>query len=383
MKRYKIITYGCQMNVHESEKLEGMLSATGYFEAADIQSADLIIFNTCCIRGGAEDKTFSNIGALKKYKEKNPALKIAVCGCMPQKKDTLERLKTRFPYVDIIFGTHNLHTFQDLLIKSEVGGRVVEVWEKEGGIEEGKPYSRRGATGWVNIMYGCNNFCAYCIVPYVRGRERSRAAEDVIKEVTELAAAGTFTEICLLGQNVNSYAGTYAGEPVNFEGLLKLLCAVPGDFKISFMTSHPKDLSDGVIDLIADCEKLKKSIHLPVQSGSDRILSAMNRKYSAAYYTGLADKIREKVKGAVLTSDIIVGFPGETDEDYDMTLQLIKRVRFNNLYMFMFSAREGTPAFSLPGQIPLDIKRGRLIKLISLQRKIQKEIEADIKDKTI
>ena len=379
MKRYKVITYGCQMNVHESEKLEGMLSAAGYSRTDISGEADLIIFNTCCIRAGAENKTFSNIGALKKLKDKKPDLKIAVCGCMPQKKDALEKLKTRFPYVDIIFGTHNLHKLTDYLTAAENNCcRVIDVWDHEDGVAESQPYLRSGGkTAWVNIMYGCDNFCAYCIVPYVRGRERSRNAEDIINEIKELAKTSAYEEICLLGQNVNSYRGMHGGETINFAELLRLLCEIEGDFKITFMTSHPKDLSDEVIELIGKNQKLKKTIHLPVQSGSDNILKAMNRKYTAGYYEGLIEKIRAAAPNAELTSDIIVGFPGETEEDYNKTLDLIRRVKFNNLFMFMFSAREGTPAYNLPNQLPLEIKRGRLIKLIALQRKIQKEIQKE------
>ena len=362
------------MNAHDSEGLEAVLVSSGYEKTENTGLADLIVFNTCCIRAGAEDRMFSNLGALLKYKKKKPRMKIAVCGCMPQKKDSLERLKTRFPYIDILFGTHNLHEFKRLLKESE-SGRVAEVWENDGNITEGHEYLRNGTgTAWVNIMFGCDNRCSYCVVPYVRGRERSRKSEDIIAEIQKIAGEGKHNEICLLGQNVNSYKGTYRGETIGFAGLLRLICPIPGDFNLTFMTSHPKDLSDEVIRLIASEDKIKKSIHLPVQSGSDAVLAAMNRKYTAAEYLALAEKIRAAVPDAALTSDIIVGFPGESEEDYDKTLKLVKRIRLDNLYMFMFSAREGTPAYNLPDQIPLDVKRGRLIKLIALQRRIQKEI---------
>ena len=372
---YKLITYGCQMNAHESEKLESILVKAGYAKTADSENADIIIFNTCCIRQGAEDRVFSNIGALLKYKKKKPDMLIAVCGCMPQKEDSLERLKTRFPYVDIIFGTHNLHEFKALLEKqAQSGGRVIEVWDAEGEIREGDEYLR-GTDGaaWVNIMYGCDNYCSYCVVPYMRGRERSRRAEDVIIEVKGIIAAGKHSEICLLGQNVNSYRGTFEGKPIDFARLLELVCTIHGEFVLTFMTSHPKDLSDDVIQLFAKERKLKKSLHLPVQSGSDSVLAAMNRKYTANDYLALVKRIRAAVPEITLTSDIIVGFPNETEDDYEKTLTLIKSIRFNNLYMFMFSAREGTPAYDLPNQIPLETKRKRLIKLIALQRRIQKE----------
>ena len=372
---YKLITYGCQMNAHESEKLEGILVSLGFKKTDDSAAADLILFNTCCIRQGAEDRVFSNIGALYKYKKTKPGMTIAVCGCMPQKKDSLEKLKARFPYVDLIFGTHNLHELKALLERrKESGGRVIEVWDKEGEIQEGGRYLRANTdTAWVNITFGCDNFCSYCVVPYVRGRERSRRAEDILSEIKEIAAQGKYSEICLLGQNVNSYRGAYENAPIDFARLLELVCGIDGNHKITFMTSHPKDLSDGVIALLAHNGKLKKSLHLPVQSGSDAILKAMNRKYTAESYIALAEKIRAAVPDIVLTSDIIVGFPGETDDDYDKTLDLIKRIRFNNLYMFMFSAREGTPAHGLPHQIPLEIKRKRLMKLIAIQRGIQKQ----------
>ena len=373
---YKLITYGCQMNAHESERLEGILVSLGYKKTEDAAAADLILFNTCCIRQGAEDRVFSNIGALLKYKKNKPGMIIGVCGCMPQKQDSLEKLKERFPYVDLIFGTHNLHELKALLEKRrESGDRVIEVWEKEQEIREGGEYLRgKGDTAWVNITFGCDNYCSYCVVPYVRGRERSRRAEDILKEIKEIAAAGKYAEICLLGQNVNSYRGTYGNIQINFARLLEIICMVPGDFRITFMTSHPKDLSDEVIALIARKSKIKKSLHLPVQSGSDAMLNAMNRKYTADSYLTLVDRIKAAIPEIVLTSDIIVGFPGETEDDYDKTLELIGRVRFHNLYMFMFSARQGTPAHDLPDQIPLETKRKRLMKLIAIQRNIQKEL---------
>lgn len=365
------------MNVHESEKLAAFLHEAGYVplpESAEKEKyPDILIYNTCAIREGAEDRTFSNIGALLKKKRENPDMIIAVCGCMPQKKESFEIFKNRFPFVDIVFGTHNFDDFPELLKRFLADRkRVLEIEERERPIEEGREYLRDDTDqAYVNIMYGCDNFCTYCIVPYVRGRERSRAPEGIVAEIKNLAKRG-YKKITLLGQNVNSYKSRdEIGKEFGFSELLKEIDCIDGDFTVTFMTSHPKDLSREVIDILASSDRFIKQIHLPVQSGSDKVLSRMNRRYTRGQYLDLIDYIRLKIPDCDITSDIIVGFPGETDEDYEATLSLVREVNFNNLFMFMYSAREGTAAAGYEGQIAENIKKERLYKLISIQRAIQ------------
>ena len=359
--QYYIESYGCQMNDHDAEKLSGMLQTCGFSPAPSKEEATLLLFNTCCVREHAEKRVFGNIGALKKRKENEPGLLIGVCGCMMQQREVAERLFKRFPFVDLVFGTHELHHFPLLLSRTLAGERVFSVRESDGEIVEGLPVVRGGSfSTFVTIMYGCNNFCSYCIVPYVRGRERSRAPENIVAEVRSLAERG-FREITLLGQNVNSYA--YADDGVDFPELLRRVSTVEGIERIRFMTSHPKDLSPRLIEAMATLPKVCNHIHLPVQSGSNRILSEMNRRYTREKYLGLVEDIRAAVDGVELTTDIIVGFPGETEEDFEETLALVRQVGFSAAYTFMYSPRLGTRAAEMENQVPEEVKKDRLLRL--------------------
>ncbi len=373
-KNYFIKTYGCQMNIHESEKLAGMLQSLGYTSCDKEEDADVIVFNTCCIRDGAETKIFGNIGALKNLKKKNKNLIIAVCGCMTQQKERVAQIKEKYPYVNIVFGTHNLNEFKEYMQQYLSSHKnVYEVWDQEKAIDEDvEMYRTSGWNAWVNIMYGCNNFCSYCIVPYVRGRERSRNMLDIHKEVEHLVQQG-YKIITLLGQNVNSYGNDIDDKNITFANLLKDLCTIPGDFRIKFMSSHPKDLTDEVIDVIATNKKMSKAVHLPVQSGSNAILKAMNRKYTIEHYLELVDKLRHKIPNCRITTDIIVGFPGETEEDFAMTYDLVKKVRYSGVFAFMYSPRKGTVAASMDHQIPQEEKNRRVNKLLALSKQIIKE----------
>lgn len=369
--KYFIVTYGCQMNVHESEKIAGILEDLGYEEGKTREEADIIVFNTCAIREGAEDRVFGNVGNLKKLKKKNKNLIIAVCGCMTQKEQTAQKLMNTFPFIDIVIGTFNLPKL-GYYIEAVKKGRQLELFS-EGDIDEVLPYKRTsGDNAWVNIMQGCNNFCTYCIVPYVRGREKSRKEENILKEIKEIIAEGKYKKITLLGQNVNSY-GQDLTPQISFAKLLKDICALDGDFTLSFMTSHPKDLTDEVIDVIASEDKIEKYIHLPAQSGNNRILKLMNRKYTREKYLEIIDKIRSKIPSCRITSDFIVGFPTESDEEFNDTYDLVERVRFDSIFAFMYSPREGTVASKMEGQIPDKIKHIRVNKLLALEKKIQKE----------
>ena len=373
-KNYFIKTYGCQMNIHESEKLAGMLQSLGYTSCDKEEDADVIVFNTCCIRDGAETKIFGNIGALKNLKKKNKNLIIAVCGCMTQQKERVAQIKEKYPYVNIVFGTHNLNEFKEYMQQYLSSHKnVYEVWDQEKAIDEDvEMYRTSGWNAWVNIMYGCNNFCSYCIVPYVRGRERSRNMLDIHKEVEHLVQQG-YKIITLLGQNVNSYGNDIDDKNITFANLLKDLCTIPGDFRIKFMSSHPKDLTDEVIDVIATNKKMSKAVHLPVQSGSNAILKAMNRKYTIEHYLELVDKLRHKIPNCRITTDIIVGFPGETEEDFAMTYDLVKKERYSGVFAFMYSPRKGTVAASMDHQIPQEEKNRRVNKLLALSKQIIKE----------
>ncbi len=369
--KYHIESYGCQMNDHDSEKLAGMLHEFGYEQAESKKTADIFLFNTCCVREHAELRVFGNVGALKKLKDENPGLIVVICGCMMQQKDVAEKLYKRFPYVDLIFGTHDLHRFPVLLEGVFRGDRQFSVREMDGEITEGLPVLR-GSTfsASVNIIYGCNNYCTYCIVPYVRGRERSRASESIVKEIQELADAG-YKEITMLGQNVNSYAGDEG--KLDFPGLLYKVNDINGIRRVRFMTSHPKDLSDGLIQAMAELPKVCKHIHLPVQSGSDAILTAMNRRYTRAEYLNLVDALKSRVPGIELTTDMIVGFPGETDADFADTLSLMKQVNYAAAYTFKYSPRRGTKASQMLDQISKEVKEQRLKALNDLQASLQKK----------
>lgn len=367
--KYYIHTYGCQMNVHESEKLAGILEEKGYLPAEKENDADIIVFNTCCVRETAETKILGNLGIVKKLKETKPDLKVCVCGCMAQKKGEAERLKKRCPFINLIFGTHNLYKFDQYLDEIMSGQNVVEVWDTDKTLPEKTPIKRSDSVNaWVNIMYGCNNFCSYCIVPYVRGREISRSEQDVLQDVKTLISEG-YKEITLLGQNVNSYGNDFSDKSNHFAALLEKCASFEGDYKIRFMTSHPKDLSEEVVKTIASCDKLADFIHLPVQAGSDRILSLMNRRYTSGQYLEKIDMIRSYIPDAGLSSDIMVGFPTETEEDFSDTMNIVKKVGYNNLYTFIYSRRSGTPADKME-QVELATKKRRIKELIALQFEI-------------
>ena len=367
--KYYIHTYGCQMNVHESEKLAGILEEKGYLPAEKENDADIIVFNTCCVRETAETKILGNLGIVKKLKETKPDLKVCVCGCMAQKKGEADRLKKRCPFINLIFGTHNLYKFDQYLDEIMSGQNVVEVWDTDKTLPEKTPIKRSDSVNaWVNIMYGCNNFCSYCIVPYVRGREISRPEQDVLQDVKTLISEG-YKEITLLGQNVNSYGNDFSDKSNHFAALLEKCASFEGDYKIRFMTSHPKDLSEEVVKTIASCDKLADFIHLPIQAGSDRILSLMNRRYTSGQYLEKIDMIRSYIPNAGLSSDIMVGFPTETEEDFADTLNVVRKVGYNNLYTFIYSRRSGTPADKME-QVELATKKRRIKELIALQFEI-------------
>lgn len=362
-KFYHIVTYGCQMNVHESEKIAGILSELGYKHCDSPEQADIVVFNTCCIRENAENHAFGNIGMLKKLKSRRKDMLIAVGGCLPQQLNKAENLHEKFPYVDIIFGTHNLHNLKEL-IKLKLGRKktVIQIDEREGEIcEDDKPRRTSYPNAWVNIMYGCNNFCSYCIVPYVRGRERSRSSEKIIEEVRSLVAEG-YKEITLLGQNVNSYRGE-----LTFPQLLERIALIEGKFRIRFMTSHPKDFSLELIEVMAKYpKKICRCLHLPVQSGSDRILREMNRRYTAADYLEKVRMLKAAIPECAVTTDLIVGFPGETDGDFNDTLKLVKEVGFASAFTFVYSKRAGTRAAEMPDQVPEEVSKARIIELVEL-----------------
>ena len=382
-KHYFIKTYGCQMNVHESEKLAGMLRSLGYTETENMENADVIVFNTCCIRDAAEQKVLGNIGAVKKLKKLNPDLIIAVCGCMSQENGRAELFKQKYPHVSIVIGTHNLHKFKDYLIQyQQTKKKVFEIWQSEKDIcEDVDMYRTSNNNAWVNIMYGCNNFCTYCIVPYVRGRERSRAMADIITEVKQLIAEG-YKYITLLGQNVNSYGNDFK-DGTNFAQLLTELAHLDGDFRIKFMTSHPKDLTTEVINAIATEPKLSKVIHLPVQSGSNKILKLMNRNYTVEHYKSLIKQIKDTVPNYFISTDIIVGFPHETEKDFMDTYNLVQEVNYGGVFGFMYSPRTGTIAEQMENQVPQDIKNARVNKLLSLSKEIIKEQNKQLVGKTL
>lgn len=384
-KYYKIITFGCQMNIHESEKLAGMLESLGYKATEDDHQADVVVFNTCAIREMAEHKAIGNIGAFKPIKKEKKDMIIAVCGCMTQQKQRAEEVKKMFPFVNIIFGTHNLYEFKDYLLDYQKSHKkVFEVWGKDKDNVlpiESASYRTSGYNAWVNINYGCNNFCSYCIVPYVRGRERSRNFDEIVNECKMLVGQG-YKTITLLGQNVNSYGKDLKNPDYTFAKLISAICAIKGDFVVSFMSSHPRDLTSDIIDAIKDNEKMSRSIHLPVQSGSDKILKLMNRHYTREKYLALVDEIKAKIPDVTLSTDIIVGFPSETEQDFMDTVDLVKRVKFNGVFAFMYSVRKGTPAEKMGDQIPQEIKNKRVNELLALEKEIQAELKQKLVGKT-
>ena len=365
-----IRTYGCQQNVADSEKIKGMLMKSGFGFTDEPDNADFILFNTCAVREHAEDRVFGNVGALKNLKRKHPQILIALCGCMMEQEHVANRIYNSFPFVGLVFGTHSLHHFPELMYNSLVNGkRVFERGNDDKKIYEGFPVRRDGDfKGWLPIMYGCNNFCTYCIVPYVRGRERSRDRDVIVSEARNMIQQG-YKDITLLGQNVNSYGKTLEN-PVSFAQLISEIDAIDGDYWLRFMTSHPKDCSKELIDAIADSKHISKHLHLPFQSGSDRVLKAMNRHYDRKRYLDIINYAKEKIDGLSLTSDIIVGFPGETYEDFKQTLSLIREVEFTSLFTFIFSPRKGTPAEKMEDPISAEEKSKWFRELLDVQEEI-------------
>lgn len=376
-------SYGCQQNVSDGEKIKGMLALMGYGFSDSNAEADLVIYNTCAVCENAEDRVFGNVGALKHNKRRRKGMLIGLCGCMMQQEHIVQRLKKSFPYVDLIFGTHVVHRLPELLYQAlSTKERVFETPDSDGVIAEHLPIRRDGTLkAWVPIMYGCNNFCTYCIVPYVRGRERSRTSQEILHEVSGLVSQG-YKEITLLGQNVNSY-GKGLEEEINFAGLLRKINGIEGDFRIRFMTSHPKDATPELIDTMAECEKVCHHLHLPVQSGSDRILTAMNRHYQREDYLKLVDYARSRIPDLALTSDIIVGFPGETREDFLKTMDLIQTVGYDSLFTFIYSKRVGTKAAVMDDPTPSEDKTKWLMELLEVQKKIGEDKLKEYVGKTL
>ncbi|MBS6466111.1 MAG: tRNA (N6-isopentenyl adenosine(37)-C2)-methylthiotransferase MiaB [Clostridium sp.] len=362
---YHISTFGCQMNFKDSEKLAGILEEIGYVET-ETEAADFVLLNTCTVRENANQKVYGHLGILKNYKKKNPHMMIALCGCMMQEELVVEKLKESYRFVDIIFGTHNIYKLAELIqTRLESDRMVVDLWKDAKEIVEDLPSVRKYTfKAGVNIMFGCNNFCSYCIVPYVRGRERSREPEDIIHEIEDMVSEGV-VEIMLLGQNVNSYGKTLE-HPISFAQLLERVEQIPGLKRIRFMTSHPKDLSDDLITVMAKSEKICRHMHLPVQSGSSRLLERMNRRYTKEHYLELVRKLREAIPDISLTTDIIVGFPGETEEDFEETLDVVRQAEYDSAYTFIYSKRTGTPAANMPDQIPDDVVKERFNRLLQV-----------------
>ena len=375
-------TYGCQQNVSDSEHIKGMLENMGYELCEEPEDADFILFNTCAVRAHAEDRVFGNIGATKQHKREKKNTIIAVCGCMAQQQIIADRIKMSYPYVDMLFGTHVVHRLPEFIYKRLTGaGRIFEISDENNDIVEGIPIHRdQNLKGWLPIMHGCNNFCTYCIVPYVRGREVSRREEEVIAEAREMINAG-FKEIMLLGQNVNSY-GKGLENNVNFAGLLRKINAIDGDFRIRFMTSHPKDCTIELLDAIAECEKVERHLHLPFQSGSDRILKLMNRYYDSEGYLNLIREAKKRIPDVTFTSDIIVGFPGETYEDFKETLRIVKEVEFASLFTFIYSPRNGTPAAKMEDPVSRAEKGKWFSELLRVQEEISKRNNEALVGKT-
>ena len=369
-----VTTFGCQMNARDSEKLVGILEEIGYIEEPDEEKADFVIYNTCTVRENANQRVYGRLGQLGRIKKKNPHMMIALCGCMMQEPEVVEKLKKSYRFVDLIFGTHNIFKFAELLAtRMESGDMVIDIWKDTDKIVEDLPSERKYSfKSGVNIMFGCNNFCSYCIVPYVRGRERSRNPRAIIREIERLVADGV-VEVMLLGQNVNSYGKTLE-EPITFARLLKEIEKIEGLERIRFMTSHPKDLSDELIQVMAESKKICTHLHLPVQSGSTRILEKMNRRYTKEGYLELVRKIRAAVPDISLTTDIIVGFPGETEEDFQETLDVVRQVRYDSAFTFIYSRRTGTPAAVMKDQVPEDVVKDRFNRLLEEVQRISAEM---------
>ena len=368
-----VTTFGCQMNARDSEKLRGILLEIGYIEASE-DIADFIIYNTCTVRENANTRVYGRLGQLKPKKKKNPNMMIGLCGCMMQEPEVVEKLKKSYGFIDIIFGTHNIFKFAELIVtRLESQRMIIDIWKDTDQIVEDLPNERKYFfKSGINIMFGCNNFCSYCIVPYVRGRERSREPQAIIREIERLVADGV-VEVMLLGQNVNSY-GKNLEQPITFAQLLQEIEKIDGLERIRFMTSHPKDLSDELIEVMGNSKKICKHLHLPVQSGSTRILQKMNRRYTKEQYLELVDKIRKAVPDISLTTDIIVGFPGETEEDFQETLDIVRKVRYDSAFTFIYSKRTGTPAAVMEDQIPEDVIKDRFDRLLNEVQTIASEV---------
>ena len=377
-----VVTFGCQMNARDSEKLVGILEKIGYQETED-EHADFVIYNTCTVRENANNKVYGRLGYLSNYKKKNPDMMIALCGCMMQEPTVVETIRKKYKFVNLVFGTHNIYKFAELLCNAfESDSTIIDIWKDTDKIVEDLPVKRKFSfKSGVNIMFGCNNFCSYCIVPYVRGRERSREPKDIIREIENLVADGV-VEIMLLGQNVNSY-GKNLENPVTFAELLREINNIEGLKRIRFMTSHPKDLSDELIEAMKDCDKVCKHFHLPLQSGSSRILKIMNRHYDKEQYLQEVEKLRKAVPDIALTTDIIVGFPGETEEDFLETMDVVKRVRYDSAFTFIYSKRTGTPAATMDDQVPDDVVKDRFDRLLKEVQTISNEKAMMLEGKTM
>ena len=377
-----VVNFGCQMNARDSEKLRGILGEIGY-QMSDTEDADFVIYNTCTVRENANLKVYGHLGTLGRGKKANPHKMIGLCGCMMQEPQVVEKIKTSYRFVDLIFGTHNLYKFAELLYLAMDSDRtIIDIWKDTDKIVEDLPCERkyRFKSG-VNIMFGCNNFCSYCIVPYVRGRERSRNPEDIIREIEGLVKDGV-VEVMLLGQNVNSY-GKNLEHPISFAELLRRVEQIEGLERIRFMTSHPKDLSDELIEVMKNSKKICPHMHLPLQSGSDRLLKEMNRHYTKEKYLGLVEKLREAVPDISLTTDIIVGYPGETEEDFQETIDVVKKARYDSAFTFIYSRRSGTPAAAREDQVPEDVVKDRFGRLLEVVQEISKEMSSRMEGQTL
>ena len=380
-KKYFIRTYGCQMNVHDSEEIKGILENLGFKETTKVEDSDIVVLNTCAIRENAHDKVFGYLGRIKHLKKERPEVLVCIGGCMSQEENVANELLNRHPYVNIVFGTHNIHELGSMLLEAKTGSQDIEVYSKEGDVYEHVPYKRASnITAWVNIIYGCDKFCTYCIVPYTRGKERSRKLEEIVKEVKALKEKG-YQEVTLLGQNVNAY-GHDLEENVEFSDLLEEV-AKTGIPRIRFVTSHPWNFTDKMIEKIAKYDNIMPYIHLPLQSGSDRILKLMGRKYTKEEYLTLFKKMKEKIPNVAITTDIIVGFPGETEEDFLETLEVVNECKFYGAYTFIFSPREGTPAAKMKDDTPLEVKEERLQRLNEVINKYSKKANLKYVDKVV
>lgn len=380
--KFYLNTYGCQMNEHDSEKIYSMLRLCGFSEAESMKDADFVLYNTCCIRENAEKRVYGNLGSLKTIKNQKKHMIIAICGCMMQRPHIVEKIKEKYKHVDIVFGTHNLHEFPTLFLRALTEKKmIVEVWEKSRGIVEGiKVVRKKPHKAFVNITYGCNNYCTYCVVPYTRGRERSRDKDSILKEVNMFLAEGV-KEITLLGQNVNSYGNDFDYD-YTFGNLLRDVAELDYDFRLNFMTPHPKDFSDDVIMAIKECDKIVKYVHLPVQAGSTKVLKRMNRSYTREQYLSLVDRLRANIDNLSISTDIIIGFPSEEEEDVDQLIDLIKYVEYDTAFTFIYSVREGTPAAKFE-QIPDDIKHVRFERMLKVLNGIVIRKNQEMKGKVV